>query len=136
METMQNSTPVLSLLVVDDDKMARDVLSLMIAREFPNSSIYFAENGRIGVELFKAHTPDIVITDISMPVMNGIQMACEINAMKNNTKFIVLTGYSDTDYSCKISELGIKECILKPIVFKKLFIAIDNCIREIALDRE
>ena len=136
METIQNSFPAISLLVVDDDKMARDVLSLMIAREFPNSSIYFAENGRTGVELFKEHTPDIVITDISMPVMDGIQMAGEIRSMKDDTKFIVLTGYSETDYSSKISEFGIKEYILKPIVFKRLFAAIENCIDEITVERK
>ena len=115
METMQNSFPAISLLVVDDDQMARDVLNLMIARKFPNSSIYFAENGRIGVELFKEHIPDLVITDISMPVMDGIQMAGEIKSMKDDTKFIVLTGYSEMDYSSKIDEFGIKDCILKRI---------------------
>ena len=136
METMQNSSPALSLLVVDDDKMARDVLSLMIAREFPNFSIYFAENGRTGVELFKEHTPDIVITDISMPVMDGIQMAGEIKYIKDDTKIIVLTGYCEIDYSSKISEFGIKECIMKPIVFKRLFAAIEKCIVEITLERK
>lgn len=136
METTQNSFPAISLLVVDDDQMARDVLNLMIARKFPNSSLYFAENGRIGVELFKEHIPDIVITDISMPVMDGIQMAGEIKSMKDDTKFIVLTGYSEMDYSSKINEFGIKDCILKPIVFKKLFDAIANCIDEITLERK
>lgn len=136
METMQNLIPAISLLVVDDDKMARDVLSIMIAREFPNSSIYFAEDGRSGLELFKEHIPDIVITDISMPVMDGIQMAGEIKSMKDDTKFIVLTGYSETDYSSKISEFGIKEYILKPVVFKRLFAAIENCICEITMERE
>lgn len=135
METMQNLIPAISLLVVDDDKMARDVLSIMIAREFPNSSIYFAEDGRSGLELFKEHIPDIVITDISMPVMDGIQMAGEIKSMKDDTKFIVLTGYSETDYSSKISEFGIKEYILKPVVFKRLFAAIKNCICEITMER-
>jgi len=135
MDSTQNSYPAISLLVVDDDKMARDVLSLMIARQFPNSSLYFAENGKTGVELFKEHTPDIVITDISMPVMDGIQMADLIKAIKNDTKFIVLTGYSETDYSSKITEFGVKECILKPIVFKRLFAAIENCIHEISMER-
>jgi YesN/AraC family two-component response regulator len=135
MDSTQNSYPAISLLVVDDDKMARDVLSLMIARQFPNSSLYFADNGRTGVELFKEHTPDIVITDISMPVMDGIQMADRIKAIKNDTKFIVLTGYSETDYSSKITEFGVKECILKPIVFKRLFAAIENCIHEISMER-
>jgi YesN/AraC family two-component response regulator len=52
--------------------------------------------------------------------------------MKNDTKFIVLTGYSDKDYLKKFSEYGIRDCILKPIVFGKLFAAIEKCIGEIA----
>ncbi len=132
MQTLQDIKPALSLLVVDDDKMARDVLNLMIARKFPRSSIYFAEDGKTGLELFKQHFPDIVITDISMPVMDGIEMAGEIRAMKNDTKFIVLTGFTDKDYSNKFKEYGIKDCIMKPIVFGKLFTAIENCIGEIA----
>jgi two-component system response regulator YesN len=71
-----------------------------------------------------------------MPVMDGIQMAGEIKSIKDDTKFIVLTGYSEMDYSSQISEFGIKECILKPIVFKRLFAAIENCIDEITLGRK
>ena len=71
-----------------------------------------------------------------MPVMDGIQMADAIKAVKNDAKLIVLTGYSEMDYSSKIFESGIKECILKPIVFKKLFTAIENCINEITLERK
>ncbi len=120
----------LSLLVVDDDKMARDVLSVMITRKFPDSSIYFAEDGRSGVRVFMEHCPDIVITDISMPGMDGIQMAGEIRALKDDAKFIVLTGYTDKDYSQDFSKFGIKEFIMKPIVFGKLFAAIEKCISE------
>jgi YesN/AraC family two-component response regulator len=88
------------------------------------------------LEIFKKHIPEIVITDISMPVMDGIQMAGEIRSLKDDTKFIVLTGYSETDYSGKISEFRIKEYILKPIVFKRLFAAIENCIDEITVERK
>jgi YesN/AraC family two-component response regulator len=132
---MQISEAVISLLVVDDDKMARDVISLIIAREFPNSTIYLAENGKTGLELFKEHTPDIVITDINMPVMDGIQMVSEIKSVKDNTRFIVLTGYSDEDYTAQFCELGVKECIVKPIVFKRLFNAIENCLDEMTLEQ-
>ena len=55
--------------------MTCGMLCTVIRRKFPDAAIYLAENGRIGVELFKKHTPDIVITDINMPVMDGIEMA-------------------------------------------------------------
>ena len=121
-------------MVVDDDKMAREVLNAMITRKFPNSSIFFAENGKTGLELYRKHVPDIVITDISMPVMDGMQMAEEIRLMKDDVKFIVLTGYTDRDYSSKFSEFGIKDCIMKPVVFGKLFAALERCIDELELN--
>lgn len=130
MEPGRDAGHVLSLLVVDDDKMARDVLSVMITRKFPHSSIYFAEDGQSGVEVFMEHRPDIVITDISMPGMDGIQMAGAIKSLQGGAKFIVLTGYADKDYSLEFSKFGINECIMKPIVFGKLFAAIEKCISE------
>ncbi|MCM2359766.1 MAG: response regulator [Geobacteraceae bacterium] len=135
MAQLQHSIPAISLLLAEDDKMASDVTGLIIASKFPDVTIYFAENGRIGVELFKEHMPDIVITDINMPEMDGIEMAGEIKAIKADTRFIVLTGYSDEDYYGKFSQIGFDHYILKPVVFKELFAALEKCIAEIMLNR-
>ena len=116
-----------SLLFVEDDKMICQVIGRMIARRFPDATVYTAENGRIGLELFKEHTPDIVITDINMPVMDGIQMARKIKSVKTGTKFIVLTGYSDRSNLEKFSEIGFDDYIVKPVDFGKLFAAIEKC---------
>lgn len=56
--------------------------------------LYTAANGRLGLELFKTHTSDIVITDINMPVMCGMQMSENIRAIKPETKIIAITGKS------------------------------------------
>lgn len=130
MESGRDARRAFSLLVVDDDKMAREVLSVMINRKFPDTSIYFAEDGQSGVKIFLEHLPDIVITDISMPGMDGIKMAGEIKSLKGDTKFIVLTGYTDKDYSQEFTKFDIMECIMKPIVFGKLFAAIEKCVSE------
>ena len=99
MGSLQNSRPRISLLIVEDDKVASSTfLPHVIARKFPAVTIYVAENGKMGLELFKEHAPDIVITDINMPEMDGIQMAGEIKSIKADTKFIVLTAYSNKDY--------------------------------------
>jgi YesN/AraC family two-component response regulator len=122
-------------MVVEDDKSAIEVLSLMIPRKVPDVTIYAADNGKQGVELCKEHAPDIVITDINMPGMDGIQMAEEIKSMKADTRVIVLTGYSDKIHLDKFNDIGINDYILKPIEFKKLFTAIEKCMDEIWLER-
>ena len=122
-----------SLLFVEDDTMVCQVIGSMIARQFTYATVYTAENGQIGLELFKEHTPEIVITDINMPVMDGIEMAGKIKSIKADTKFIVLTGYSDKNYLERFSEIGFEDYIVKPVDLGKLFAAIEKCRAKITL---
>jgi YesN/AraC family two-component response regulator len=128
----------LSILIAEDDKTTRNILALMLAKKFPDITFYFAENGKLGVELFKERTPEIVITDVNMPVMNGIQMAVEIKALNRKTKFIVLTAYSDKIENCMESfgQIGLSDCLPKPLEFGKLFAAIEKCVEEVLQEQE
>jgi YesN/AraC family two-component response regulator len=128
---MEQSRHSISMLIVEDEQVIREVLGDMISKKFPDSIIHFAENGRIGVEIFREHTPEIVITDIQMPVMDGIEMASEINSIKTGTRFIVLTAFSNAGYYNKFNEIGIHDFLSKPIEFEKLISAIETCIAEI-----
>ena len=130
MESITNR-PALSLLLVEDDKSAIAVLNAMIQRKFPDIAIFTAADGRQGVELGKEHSPDIVITDINMPGMDGLQMAGEIKSIKPDTRIIVFTGYSDKIHLDNFDAIGISAYILKPIEFQQLFTAIEKCIAEI-----
>lgn len=125
----------ISMLIVEDEKVIREVMDVMISRRFPDAAIYIAENGKTGVELFKEHEPEIVITDIQMPVMDGITMAVEIKSIQSGTKFIVLTAFSNTGYYEKFNEIGFHDFLPKPIEFDKLYTAIEKCIAEIATER-
>ena len=119
----------ISLLVAEDDKIVRHLLDLIIPKLFPDAVVYLAENGRAGLELFDRHRPRIVLTDINMPVMDGVQMAREIRALKPDTKIIVLTAYHGSEYREQFDEIGIESYLAKPIVFENLFTAIENCRR-------
>lgn len=132
MKSLQTSGPALSLLIVEDDKEAREVISFMVSKKyFSNLTVYSAENGRMGLDLFKEHTPDIIVTDINMPEMDGIQMASEIKRIKADTRIIILTGYSNTvTLKNRIGEVGINAYMVKPVIFGQLFAAIDKCIEE------
>lgn len=116
-----------SLLLVEDDDMVNMAIRRILARRFPEATIHTAENGMIGLELFKEHAPEIVITDINMPVMDGIEMAGKIRSINSGTKFIVLTGYSDKNFLERFSEVGFDEYMVKPVDFMKLFAAVEKC---------
>jgi len=125
----------ISMLIVEDEKVIREVMDVMISRRFPDAAIYVAENGKAGVELFIKHTPEIVITDIQMPVMDGIRMAVEIKSIHNGTRFIVLTAFSNTNYYERFNDIGFHDFLPKPIEFARLFAAITACIDEIMMER-
>jgi YesN/AraC family two-component response regulator len=129
------SKSALSLLLVEDDVVTLKLLGIVINRKFPDLTIYSAENGRMGVDLFKEHMPVIIVTDINMPAMGGIEMAGEIKSIRADTRFIVMTAHSDRSYLEKFSAIGFSEYLLKPIQFKKLFAAIERAIAEITMER-
>lgn len=116
-----------SLLFVEDDNIVCLSVGRILALQFPEATVYTAENGLIGLDLFKKHTPEIVITDINMPVMDGIELASKIKSIKMDTKFIVITGYSDNNYLEKFREIGFDDYIVKPVDLGKLFAAIERC---------
>ena len=122
--------PSLSLLVVEDDKKAREIIVRMIAMKFPDCTIHTAENGLIGLKLYKELTPDLVFTDINMPLMDGIEMARAIRSVDVNSTFIVMTAYSDKNLLEKFQEIGFCVYLLKPLDFGALFAAIEKCSAE------
>ena len=74
-----------------------------------------AKNGEEGLELFKEHNPDMVITDIQMPIMNGLEMSKKILEINPSIPIAVTTAYSDSEYLINAIEIGIDKYLLKPI---------------------
>lgn len=130
------SLPSFSLLIVEDDKAACDIIAGMIGLEFPDYTISKANNGINGLELFKQTAPDIVITDINMPAMNGIEMAREIKLINDKATFIVLTAYGDKSYFDQFATIGFCAYLLKPIDFQQLFAMIEKCSAELEQQRQ
>ena len=134
MESMTNPRQSFTVLLVEDDKTALDLLANILTKKYPNTALYTAINARTGLELFTTHVPDIVITDINMPDMSGVQMAAKIWAIKPGSKFIVITG--NTEQHSLDNSIGagfeIEHYIPKPIEFRLLFAAIEQCTGEIS----
>jgi YesN/AraC family two-component response regulator len=134
MEFVSHPMPPISLLLVEDEELTLKPLITILTKKFPEVSLYTANNGRTGLELFKAHMPDIVITDINMPEMDGLQMTGKIRAIKPGTKFIVITsGTRELTLETSVEkEFEIDHYIVKPVGLEALFAVIEQCLDGVA----
>lgn len=122
----------LSLLVVDDEPQALEILGSLISLEYPDATVHLADGGQRGLELFQKHRPRVVITDVRMPGLDGIEMALRIKALGEPTGFIVVTANQEEGYLEKLVGLGPCYLLAKPVDFEKLQTALHACLAELA----
>jgi DNA-binding NarL/FixJ family response regulator len=126
----------ISILCVEDDPDARNILRETIKNRFPHITLHVAENGIMGLDMFKEHTPHLTITDIRMPLMDGIRMAKEIRVLEPDARILVLTAHDDTSYLLDAIRIGISNYLLKPFDPESFYEAINESVRQILLERE
>lgn len=115
-----------SILYVEDDDITRKTAVMLLQKKYPELVIHTAVNGREGLEIFRESKPDIVITDILMPVMDGIEMAKEIRAMACDVRIIVTSAGNDAENVVEAIRIERKDYLCKPIEVRKLFEVIDG----------
>ena len=115
----------ISILYVEDEAATREQVShVLLSRGY---RLTIAENGEQGLDLFRKLSPDIVLTDIMMPRLNGLDMAREIRALSQEAQIACMTAFSDTSHLIEAIDIGINQFVLKPVEFKRLFTALDRC---------
>jgi len=110
----------ITILYAEDEKDLREVTH-QILKGFTKKQ-YVAQNGQEGLELFKAHEKeiDLIITDVNMPILNGLDMVKEIKKINLNIPIIVATAFSNKEYLLEAIDIGIDKYVLKPIDIAKL----------------
>lgn len=105
-----------TLLIVEDEELVRTGIRRLVPfEEFGITSILEADNGEEGLRLFLAHHPDIVLLDINIPKLNGLEFAAKAKAQKPGVKIAVITGYDYYDYAVTALKIGIDDYVLKPV---------------------
>jgi putative two-component system response regulator len=112
----------LSVLYVEDEEEVRELLARYLRRWV--GALYVAANGLEGVQAFAEHQPDLVVTDIKMPVMDGLEMASVIKMSSREVPIIVITAYSEKDYFIRAIEIGVDRYVTKPVNTDSLLEAI------------
>lgn len=125
-----------TLLYVEDDQDTQELIVLMLNRKFPELTIILAESGQKGLDLYAAHHPDIVMTDLRMPGMDGIHMIRQIKGLDSEAHIIVLSATSDTSYIIDAIDAGISHYVLKPIKMDRLTAAIEQCLNRVEMEKQ
>lgn len=108
----------MKILVVDDEEGARELFQTVLTEE--GYSVALAKNGEEALALFKEDSFDLVLTDIKMPIMDGLQLLQEIRKLGSNTDVVMVTAYGEVETYLKAMSLGAAEYINKPIRIKEL----------------
>ena len=115
------------ILVIDDDAQFRTMLQKRLERE--GYEVETAFDGRDGIDLYKAHPADLVITDFQMPRKNGREVIEELTAEYPDVRIVVLTGFTGEAFA-KISSLGVDRIFLKPPNFSEFLGAVEEHLAE------
>ena len=129
----QTEAPVelnqMTLLYVEDDDIAREYLSLYLNRRL--GMVHVAKDGKEGLELFRKHRPQIVLSDLKMPQMDGLEMVDEIRKLDKDVPIIVTSGFGSAKDTEKMFEMGISRFHMKPMDPGKLTDTIQSCLRQV-----
>ncbi len=122
-----------TILYVEDSQVNREYTLKILQQHFPN--VITAENGEQGLALFEKHRPDIVISDVRMPVMDGITMAGKIKELQNDVPIIVTSAFGDRDVLMELIRAGVTRFIMKPIQMQELVSTLEELHNVILLRR-
>ncbi len=123
-----------TLLYIEDDPTLRNIYKRIL--DFSVEKVYVASDGLEGLESFKKYHPDIVLTDVRMPVMDGLDMIARIREIDKNTRIIILSAFGESRYFLSAIELGVKAYLLKPVDSDHLLKTIEEQANDILLDKK
>lgn len=119
-----NDIKDLAVLYVEDDDEVREQLSQFLRRRV--GTLYIAHNGQEGLRAFREYQPDVVVSDIRMPVMDGLDMVGAIKREMPTTPVIMTTAFNETDFFLRAIDLGVDKYVMKPVRVDNLVDAINR----------
>jgi two-component system response regulator VanR len=122
----------IKVLYVEDDEIARENGVEYLENFFEH--IYEAADAIIALKLYKKYSPDIIITDIQMPKMNGLEFVKKIRKNDSKTQIIIITAFSETEYLLKAVELKLVKYLIKPVKESAFEEALQLCIESMTKD--
>ncbi|MBN2220888.1 MAG: response regulator, partial [Vallitaleaceae bacterium] len=129
---------MLKVMIVDDEQIVRDGIRFIIEKSFQETIeiVALAKTGREAIELFEETRPHLVLMDIQMPGINGIDAIKAIQEIHSKVKIIIISAYEQFDYAKSGFELGVVDYLLKPIHKSRLENVLEKIVQEMEEERE
>ena len=129
---LKNINKNIKILYVEDDEIARENGVEYLQNFF--EQIYEASDAIKALQLYEKYQPDIIITDIQMPKLNGLEFVKRIRQKDKKTQIIIITAFCDKDYLLKAIELGLVKYLVKPVKEKEFEEALFLCVNSLQED--
>lgn len=126
----------MNILVVDDEEVIRSGIQRTISRQFPEHRVLLAGNPGEAVEVLRTKPVDLVLTDVLMPGMTGLELMAFSRGKHPQVKWVVISAYSEFAYAQEAVRLGARDYLLKPIGKESLIGLIEELGREVAEESE
>jgi YesN/AraC family two-component response regulator len=125
------------MVIVEDDGNALELLVSIVERKFKGIQVFTATNGREGLEVFKKRRPELLLTDVKMPEMDGVELSQKVREIQPETIIIVISADSGEASLVESKDKGLKidHFIHKPVDYKKLFNAIELSLQTLSCPR-
>ncbi|MEM1486045.1 response regulator [Oscillospiraceae bacterium PP1C4] len=128
---------MIKVMVADDEFLEREVYKVLISKYFDGLQVVAeAETGRQAIELYDLHRPDLVLMDVKMPGINGIEAIEEIRKRSGNAKFVIISAYNFFDYAKEALKHGVEEYLLKPVAKDEFIKVMHNVLNKIHYERK
>ena len=124
----------MKVLVIDDERAILEMLELSLSSE--GYDVLTAENGEKALEIFEQQGPRLVLTDIKMPGIDGIEVLKRIKAMDENAEVIVITGHGDMDTAVRALQSGASDFVTKPVRDEVLMLALKRAQKKLAMSEQ
>ncbi len=125
----------LSILFVEDDETIRVEITNFLKKQF-FQNVIVAQNGEDGLQKYNKHKPDIILTDLRMPIMDGLEMSKEIKSIDANIPILLITSLFEKEVTEAAVDIGIDGYLFKPISLVRLEMILDKYISRILLQKK
>ncbi|MCP1103517.1 YesN/AraC family two-component response regulator [Aequitasia blattaphilus] len=124
------------IVIVEDEIKIRTGMAKMIENETDHIIVGLGSNGEEGLEIIQRFKPDLVITDIRMPNLDGLEMLEKMYERKIQAQTIILSGYSEFSYAQKAIRFGVTDYLLKPLAPEDLLMTLDKVVKQMQAEEK